>query len=176
MNRHDHRIYRLDGFEIDEAQACLKRNGNEEHLRYKSFQVLLYLLEHPQRLITKSELIERVWPDAAVTDNALEQSLAEIRKVLGDDSRHPRFIKTVPRRGYCFIGSIEEVSLNSDAIETNEVAAASPGEPVARLVEPVEPSIGGARKISRRALLIIIPIILTAATAIALYSIQKRRS
>ena len=101
MSKRNH-IYRLDGIEIDTAQACLKRDGKEQHVRNKTFQVLLYLIEHRQRLITKSELIESIWQDTAVTDNALVQSLAEIRKVLGDDSRQPRFIKTERGVGYYF--------------------------------------------------------------------------
>src|SRR6185295_12427297 len=108
MNTQSQRIYRLDGIEIDSGRMCLNRDGQEPHLRQKTFQVLLYLLEQRHRLITKDELIDHVWQDTAVTDNALEQCLAEIRKVLGDDSRNPRFIKTVPRAGYRFIATVEE--------------------------------------------------------------------
>ncbi|HKZ77041.1 MAG TPA: winged helix-turn-helix domain-containing protein [Pyrinomonadaceae bacterium] len=96
MNKHVPRIYRLDDIEIDTSQVCLKRDGKEQHVRQKTFQVLVYLLEQRQRVVSKHELIEAIWPDTAVTDNALEQCLAEIRKALGDDSRHPRFIKTIP--------------------------------------------------------------------------------
>ena len=58
MNEEHHRIYRLDGIEIDTSRVCLKRDGQEQHLRQKTFQVLIYLLEQRQRLITKDELIE----------------------------------------------------------------------------------------------------------------------
>src|SRR5205823_4740148 len=109
MNTQSQRLYRLDGVEIDTSRVCLKRDGEERHLRQQTFQVLVYLLEQRERLVTKDEVIAHVWHDTAVTDNALEQCLAEIRKVLGDDSRHPRFIKTIPRAGYRFIGKVEEV-------------------------------------------------------------------
>jgi tetratricopeptide (TPR) repeat protein/DNA-binding winged helix-turn-helix (wHTH) protein len=109
MNR-SLRIYRLDGIEIDTSQVCLKRNGQEQHVRQKTFQVLIYLLEHRQRLVTKDELIEHIWQGMAVTDNTLEQCLAEIRKVIGDDSRQPRFIRTIPRTGYRFIAPVDEVA------------------------------------------------------------------
>src|ERR1700674_42245 len=117
MNTQGQTLYRLDGVEIDTSRFCLKRDGEERHLRQQTFQVLVYLLEQRERLVTKDELIDYVWHDTAVTDNALEQCLAEIRKVLGDDSRNPRFIKTVPRAGYRFIGEVEEVDLSATVTE-----------------------------------------------------------
>src|SRR5947209_15372085 len=130
MNADHRRIYRLDGIEIDPSQLCLRRDGQERHLRQKTFQVLIYLLEQRQRLITKNELIDRIWPDTAITDNTLEQCLAEIRKVLGDDSRHPRFVKTVPRAGYRFIGEVAESSHeeSSPAIREGTASEAEPEE------------------------------------------------
>src|SRR5262245_5224364 len=102
-------IYRLDGIEIDTGQLCLRRDGEEQHLRQKTFQVLIYLIENRRRVVSKNEIIEAVWQGTAVTDNALEQCLAQIRRVLGDDSRRPRFIKTISRAGYRFISPVEEV-------------------------------------------------------------------
>src|SRR5205823_1424947 len=154
MNKQGQRIYRLDGIEIDTSQVCLRRNGQELHLRQKTFQVLIYLLEKRERLVTKDELITQLWQGAAVTDNTLEQCLAEIRKVLGDDSRHPRFVKTVPdktiagsgngldeswmarvvktvpRAGYRFIGEVAESSReeSSPAIREGTASEAEPEE------------------------------------------------
>ena len=125
MNKQGQSIYRLDGIEIDASQVCLRRNGQELHLRQKAFQVLIYLLEKRERLVTKDELIEHLWQGAAVTDNTLEQCLAEIRKVLGDDSRHPRFVKTVPRAGYRFIGEVEESDSREESAAAIEEAATS---------------------------------------------------
>lgn len=107
--KQNERIYRVEEIEIDPASVCLKHAGKELHLRQKTFQVFVYLLEHRERLVTKEELIESIWPDTAITDNTLDQSLAEIRRVLGDDSRKPRFIKTIPKAGYRFIGLVEEI-------------------------------------------------------------------
>src|SRR5208282_1836998 len=99
--------YRCEDVEIDTAQGCVKRAGQEAYLRQQSFHVLVFLLERRQRLIIKEELIENFWHDTAVTDNALVQCVAEIRKALGDDPRQPRFIKTIPRVGYRFVGAVE---------------------------------------------------------------------
>jgi tetratricopeptide (TPR) repeat protein/DNA-binding winged helix-turn-helix (wHTH) protein len=99
--------YRCEDVEIDTAQGCVKRAGREGYLRQQSFHVLVYLLERRQRLISKEELIENFWHDTAVTDNALVQCIAEIRRALGDEPRQPRFIKTIPKVGYRFVGAVE---------------------------------------------------------------------
>jgi tetratricopeptide (TPR) repeat protein len=118
----DNPIYRCGQVEVDASLACLKRAGREEYLRPKSFQVLLYLLEHHDRLVTKEELLENVWKGTAVTDDSLVQLIVEIRKALGDDSRRPRLIKTIPKLGYRFIGEVEALYPHpSTVIETEEV-------------------------------------------------------
>lgn len=102
-------IYLVGNLEVDPARLCLRRNGQEQTLRQKSFLVLLYLLEHHERLVTKDELIEQIWDGAAVTDDALVQIIVELRKIFGDDSRHPRFIRTVPKSGYQLIAPVSEL-------------------------------------------------------------------
>jgi DNA-binding winged helix-turn-helix (wHTH) protein len=87
----------------------LKRDGVEQHLRQQSFQVLLFLLVRRFELVLKEELVANFWRDTAVTDNALVQCIADIRRALGDDPRNPRYIKTVPRAGYRFIAEVEEL-------------------------------------------------------------------
>jgi len=178
-------IYRLDGIEVDPSRVCLIRDGEERHVRQKTFQVLIYLLEQRHRLITKDELIEHVWPDTAVTDNALEQCLAEIRKVLGDDSRHPRFIKTVPRAGYRFIGTVEEVSLDGVVVPTTKEGATGDAETQERssnqkhpaaVTLPAESARKAGHWIRKRAALTSIAAILIAAAAITIYLIQRHRS
>src|SRR5215469_10796398 len=91
-------IYQLaENIEIDTLRACLRQGDGEHYLRQQAFDVLLYLVEQRQRVVSKDELNQRIWKDTAVTDAALSQCIFEVRKVLGDDSREPRFIKTVPK-------------------------------------------------------------------------------
>jgi len=163
MNEQGKRIYRLDGVEIDTGHRCLRRNNQELHLRSKTFQVLVYLLEQHDRLVSKDELIERVWAGTAVSDNTLEHCLAEIRKILGDDSRQPRFIKTVPRAGYRFIGQVEVI------------------DPTAALASPVEipdsderPHPEIARRPTRRYVLVAAAIALIVISVVTFYFIRKR--
>jgi tetratricopeptide (TPR) repeat protein/DNA-binding winged helix-turn-helix (wHTH) protein len=102
-------IYRFADIEFDLARNCLRRGSQEHALRQKSLQVLLYLIEHRERSVTKDELLENVWAGTAVTDDALVQIIVELRKLLGDDPRHPRFIRTVPKVGYQFAAPVSEL-------------------------------------------------------------------
>src|SRR5579872_779264 len=103
-------IFRAEGVEIDLQLGSVKRAGVEQPLRQQSFHVLLFLLERRCELVHKEELVASFWHDASVTDNALVQCIADIRRALGDDPRNPRFIKTVPRAGYRFIAEVDEVA------------------------------------------------------------------
>ncbi|MDT4969122.1 MAG: hypothetical protein QOJ64_3859 [Acidobacteriota bacterium] len=172
MNGQASRLYRLEGIEIDTSRLCLRRDGEERHLRQQTFDVLTYLLENRERLVKKNELIEHVWRGTAVTDNALEQCMAEIRKVLGDDSRQPRFIKTVPRRGYRFIGDVEEIDPN---VESADVAA--PSAQAAKQAALRGPSHSStAHWITRRPALVTIVVVLGAVVVATIYVIQTRRA
>ncbi len=120
----DSRIYRFDNFEVNLSRECLSIDGEERHLRQKAFQVLIYLLARRERLVSKSELFESVWQNTAVTDDVLVQCVKEIRRAIGDDTRSPRFIKTVPKSGYRFIGEVEE---NSNGRFAEEITKLDPG-------------------------------------------------
>src|ERR687886_2000311 len=87
-------------FTLDLTRGCLRRGQEQIKLRPKSFEVLKYLVENNERLISKDELIRAVWVDTAVTDDSLVQCLKDIRHALGDEAQ--QIIKTVPRRGYIF--------------------------------------------------------------------------
>src|ERR1051326_4421757 len=178
MNKQGNRIYRLDGVEIDTSHVCLKRNGREEHLRQKTFQVLVYLLDQRERLVTKDELIEHIWLGAAVTDNAIEKCLAEIRRSVNDDSRQPRFIKTVPRAGYRFIGAVEEVSRHLPVAEpAAPTSSPSDKDQTARRIE-TPPSLSppaGSFSSSRIWLLSILAGLILGA-AVTIYFLHRRGS
>jgi DNA-binding winged helix-turn-helix (wHTH) protein/TolB-like protein len=97
-------IWSFANFTLNSARACLLRDGQEVKLRPKSYEALKYLVENPGRVVTKSELIQEVWPDSFVTDDSLVQCMHDIRRALGDEAQ--RHIKTVPRRGYIFEAEI----------------------------------------------------------------------
>lgn len=103
--------YRFGDVEIDSSRSILIRNGVETRLRHKTFAVLAYLIEHRGKDLSKEEIIGAVWHDAAVVDDVLVQSIKDIRRALGEDTRQPRFIKTIPKYGYRFVASEDEVAV-----------------------------------------------------------------
>jgi DNA-binding winged helix-turn-helix (wHTH) protein len=96
----------FDPFCLDRANQCLWRGKQAVALKPKAFAVLRYLVEHPGCLITKNELLDAVWLDAVVSEGVLKFCVREIRKALGDNAQAPRFIETLHRRGYRFIGTV----------------------------------------------------------------------
>jgi len=116
------RIYRIDGIEVDPQQRCVRRNGELLHPRARSFDLLLYLIEQRDRVIPKEALFEHLWKGTAVTDNSLVQCVNDVRKALGDDARNPRFVRTVAKAGYQFMGPVEEM----EAPEKAALLAAAP--------------------------------------------------
>ncbi len=150
-------VYRLaDDLEIDVCRVCLKRCGEEVYIRRQAYKVLLYMVEQRQRLVTKSELHEGLWPNTAVTDNTMVQCIAEIRRVLGDDPRKPRFIRTVPGLGYRYIGSVEMIpeSLAAGAESSLMPATASQHRHEARWKEILVLALGGLVFITLSALVV----------------------
>lgn len=95
-------------FRLDEVNQCLWRGDTRVQLTPKPFAVLRYLVEHHGRLVTHDELMAAVWPDTYVQPEVLRRYILEIRRVLGDQAGNPRFVETLPKRGYRFIAAVTE--------------------------------------------------------------------
>jgi len=102
------KIYKFGTFTFRVKEYNLKKGDEELYLRPKTYETLLHLIEHHGTIVNKDDLIEYVWSGTIVTENTLTQCIKEIREKLGDNSAHPRFIKTIPRVGYKFIAPVEE--------------------------------------------------------------------
>ena len=100
------KIWRFEEVEIDVVRGRIKYGGEERHLRQKPFAVLVYLIEHREGVVTKEDLIRDVWSGMAVVDDVLVQCIKDIRRTLNDDPHRPRFIRTIPKIGYRFIGLV----------------------------------------------------------------------
>ena len=107
-------------FELDEADARLTCAGEPVALAPKPFAVLCVLARTPQRLVTKNALLDAVWGHRFVTESVLKSAISEVRAALGDDPKRPRYIETVSRRGYRFIGApVAAPSQSATAVERN---------------------------------------------------------
>ena len=111
----------FDRFRLDPDHACLWCDAQAMVLPPKAFAVLHYLVTHPDRLITKDELLDAVWPETAVSDAVVRVAIGTLRKVLGDTAQTPRFIATVPRRGYRFVAPVAPLDLPGVAIRAERV-------------------------------------------------------
>lgn len=134
------RTFRFGVFEVDDYTGDLRREGKSQpRLRDQPFRILIVLLERPQELVTRDDLRECLWPaDTFVDfDHGLNTAINQLRNALGDEAANPRFIQTLPRRGYRFIapvvivGQITQVSaqVRVPAVPT-EPARPEPGSDV----------------------------------------------
>lgn len=100
------RIYAFDDFRVDADAEVLLRGQATVELPSRAFDALVYLMEHRGRVVGKDEIITSIWHDVAVTDDSLIHAVSVLRRELGDDRSDPKYIKTIPRRGYRFIGDV----------------------------------------------------------------------
>ena len=114
------RLVRFGAFEADVQTGELRKDGVKLKFSGQPFQVLAILLDSPGEVVTREELQKRLWPDTFVdVERNLNTAVNKIREVLGDSAESPRFVETLPRRGYRFIAPVEkDLSLvNQDPIE-----------------------------------------------------------
>jgi DNA-binding winged helix-turn-helix (wHTH) protein len=99
------RVYRFESFSLDSRTGELSHNGTRTPLREQPLQLLLALLEHPGELVTREQLVSRLWPAGTFVDfdRGLNKAINHLREALGDSAEEPHFIETFPRRGYRFI-------------------------------------------------------------------------
>ncbi len=125
-NRTASRIARFGSFEADLEAGELFKNGIRIGLREQSFQVLASLLERPGQVITREELRQRLWHDDVFVDfdKSLNTAVARLREALGDPADHPRFIETLPKRGYRLIASVLAPPTHVREPKTNRIKLA----------------------------------------------------
>src|SRR6266702_7240402 len=102
------RLLRFADFDVDLRTGELRKAGVKLKFGGQPFQVLSILLERPGDIFTREELQKRLWPDTFVdVDHNLNTAINKIREALGDSAESPRYVETLPRRGYRFIGELE---------------------------------------------------------------------
>src|SRR6478672_10920073 len=112
--------YRFSEFILSPRRRILLRNGVEQPLIPRYFDLLVFLVERRGDAVHRRDIFDRVWSDVIVSDSALSQAIRTLRRTLGDDPRDPTFIRTVARHGYRFVGA--------DVVEEDDTAplAAAP--------------------------------------------------
>jgi TolB-like protein/DNA-binding winged helix-turn-helix (wHTH) protein/tetratricopeptide (TPR) repeat protein len=184
--------YRFGLFEVDERRGEVRKRGTRVRLRGRPFDILLILLERPGDLISRDELRSRLWTaDTFVDfDHGVNTAVNRLREVLGDTADNPRFIETVPRKGYRFIAPVDILPVRDPISNLSDVPAIVPltvevgvedAQPVpAAMPVPSQPS--APDRLSKRwigiaAALVIVLTVLTAVVAgIALWMRQGPRS
>ena len=128
-------FYRFDEFEVEPESFVLRREGLTVVLEPKGFDLLCYLLRHPNRTLSKHELLDAIWKDVAVTDNVLARAIVLLRRALNDDARTQRYVQTVPTRGYKFCPgpSFHYGGRSSDLASTNPSSERREGDDEATL-------------------------------------------
>jgi len=102
-------LYAFAGFSLDTASGLLTHSNETVKLAPKVHQLLVYLIENRDRIVSKNEIFEEVWQDTFVEDNALSYTISKLRKSLAAYEPETTFIETVPRRGFRFVAEIKEV-------------------------------------------------------------------
>jgi Tol biopolymer transport system component/DNA-binding winged helix-turn-helix (wHTH) protein len=113
-------IYQFDNVRVDAESFRVWKNEAAVQMEPKALRVLLFLLENRGRLIEKRELLDAVWKETFVTENALTREIAQLRKALGDNPRESKYIETVPTRGYRFIADVQVINGRQRVEETEE--------------------------------------------------------
>src|SRR5687768_17004418 len=129
-------FYEFANFRLDRSEKVLIRDGKPVPLTPKVFDTLEILVENRGKLLEKEELMQRLWQDRFVEESNLTSNIKMLRKALGDDATRPRFIETVPRRGYRFIADVTETAKENG---TNNAAE----EPITQL--SAAPSLSSTR-------------------------------
>ena len=103
----DKHLYEFEPFVLDASSRLLLKDGVTVRLTPKAFDTLFLLVRRAQQVIEKDQLLKEVWPDTFVEEGSLSRNIHELRKSLGDDSAEPRYIETIPKRGYRFVAPVK---------------------------------------------------------------------
>jgi Tol biopolymer transport system component/DNA-binding winged helix-turn-helix (wHTH) protein len=118
-------LYTFGDFCLNVEDHTLTRDGQTVPITPKMFDLLLVLIQHPRKVLRKDFLLQSVWPDSFVEEGNITFNIRQLRKALGDDAQEPRYIETIPRRGYRFLMPVE--SFTTVTPDKTEEAIAQPG-------------------------------------------------
>ena len=182
-------LYEFAGFRLDPGQRLLLRQGEPVSLSPKAFELLVVLVESRGRLLSKDDLMQRLWPDSFVEEANLTVNISALRKALGDTTDGQELIETVPKHGYRFIASVTEVPEEDKPLRPAKIPERVP-EKIQPIRAPMDTNAGAAASISmpdrfsldrnaslpaRVRLLGLLVLILGIAIAVGFYSVYRQR-
>ncbi len=178
-------VYRFAAFEVDSSTGEVRKSGIRIRVQEQPLKLLAALLERPGALITREELHRRLWPEHTFVDfeHGLNAAATRLRQALGDSAQNPRFIESVPRRGYRFIGQVERVETPGQA-SSHAQAMSSTAEsppPAGSHVDDadVQPALRDSRNSVRKrriAAVLVWSCVVAAAVVSALYLVSMKRT
>ena len=121
LNKVTEVAYCFDRYYLNPSERLLLRDGRPIELRAKLFETLVILVQHAGRLLTKTELMNHIWPEAFVEETGLARNISDLRVALHDHGHPPRFIETVPKFGYRFLADVSQI------VEDREPVFETPG-------------------------------------------------
>ncbi len=125
-------IYRIRDWDVDPAACLVSRNGDSVHLEPKVMDLLVFLARKPGIVLSRDELLDEIWPGVVVSDEALTNAIIKLRKAFNDSARKPRFIETLPKRGYRLIAEVQNVGEDAQPFSHEAPGPENP-EPTPRL-------------------------------------------
>ena len=169
---------RFGTYEVDLRLGELRKNGIRVKLTGQPFQILVILLEHPGDLVTREQLQQRLWPSDTFVDfdSGLNAAINRVREALGDSAENPRFVETLPRRGYRFIAPLKIDSRPTSATLPAAESNVSPAQTITGQGALPASEASERRPLSRRLLIGGVFMLAVLAVAVALLSRLSRRS
>src|ERR1700722_13352047 len=119
-------IFQFGAFQVDALARTLRREKEGVTLNRRAFDVLLYLVRNPGKVISRDELLKNVWADTFVDENSLAQSMSALRRALEEKPGDNSYIVTLPGRGYQFVTPVQAVAPEGLAIVSDATTAAGP--------------------------------------------------
>jgi TolB-like protein/DNA-binding winged helix-turn-helix (wHTH) protein len=117
---------RIGDWTVDRMTGEIARGSESSRLEIRSLRLLLTLADHAPRVVSVNELLDQVWPEVTVTPDSVYQAVTALRRQLGDDSKRPSYIASIPRLGYRMIASVSSVDESNTNFQANEPAPATP--------------------------------------------------
>ena len=124
-SEHSNVALKVGGWTVLPDQNRLRNNGTEKSLQFLTMQLLVYLAEHRNRIVSQKEILETIWKGRVTGDYSVHGRIADLRRALGDDAKNPRYIETISKRGYRLIAPVRRIRSSGSYRRTRTAVAAA---------------------------------------------------